>query len=80
MAWTDLLLPMDDCDFFVRLVPFPPGPIHACLVENEDGTCSMYIDSKLPHEKAVDSYWHEYEHLAYDDLHNGRPIDEIEEK
>jgi len=79
MAWIDLLLPMDECDFFVRLVPFPPGPIHGATATNPDGTYSMYIDANAPPEIQQRAYWHEYEHLAYDDFDNGKPIQEIED-
>ena len=78
MSWEDLLLPMDDCDLFVRLVPFPPGPIHGATVLNPDGTYSVYLDSNVLDEARYRAYWHEYEHIAYDDFHNGKPIEEVE--
>lgn len=77
--WVNLLLPMDECDFFVRIVPFPPGPVHGATVTNPDGTHSMYLDANAPEEVQKRAYWHEYEHLAYDDFDNGKPLEEIEE-
>lgn len=79
MAWTDMSLPMDDCDFFIKLVPFPRGPIHGATTPNEDGTYSMYIDSNVDRTVQLRAYWHEYEHLAFEDFSNDKDIEEIEE-
>lgn len=79
MAWTDLSLPMDDCDLFVRLVPFPLGKIHGAVRPNPDGTFSMYIDSNAPEDVQRDTYWHEYQHIAFDDFYSDKPIEEIED-
>ena len=79
MAWTDLSLPMDEADFFVRLIPFPQGRIHGFVKPTTDGTFSMYIDLNAPPDVQLDTYWHEYEHLAYDDFYTDKPIEEIED-
>ena len=79
MAWIDLSLPMDDADFFVRLVPFPLGRIHGAVRPNPDGTFSMYIDSNAPPDVQQDAYWHEYQHIAFDDFYNDKAIEEIED-
>lgn len=73
-----MLLPMDDCDFFVRLVPFPRGAKHGATATNPDGTFSMYLDANASDEAKKRAYWHEYEHIAYDDFYNEKSIDEIE--
>ena len=80
MAWIDLSLPMDDCDFFIYLRPFPPGPIHGAVTPNPDGTYSMFIDSNALPDVQQEAYWHEYTHLACEDFTNGRPIEEIEDR
>jgi len=79
MAWTDMSLPMDDCDFFIWLVPFPRGPVHGATTPNEDDTYSMFIDANADRDTQLKAYWHEYEHIAYEDFDNGRPINEIED-
>ena len=79
MAWIDLSLPMDDADFFVRLVPFPAGRIHGGIRPNDDGTFSVYIDINATHDVQQDAYWHEYRHMAFDDFYNNKPIEEIED-
>ena len=76
--WIDLNVPLEDCDYFVRLVPFPPGRSHAMTVTNPDGTYSMYLDANATHDQLEESYWHDVEHIACDDFNNGRPIEEIE--
>ena len=77
MAWINLRLPMDECDFFVRLVDL--RQIGGAVIPNDDGTYSMYLNVNDPIDKQIAAYWHEYEHIAYEDFDNGRPIDEIEE-
>ena len=76
--WNDLSLPIDDCDLFVRIVPFPGGSIHGTTTANEDGTYNVYLDANSVYEKQQDAYWHEYKHIACDDFYNERPIEEIE--
>jgi hypothetical protein len=79
--WIDLNVPMDDCDFFIRLVPFPAkkGRSHGATVSNPDGTYSMYLDANADRSVQLHAYWHEYEHIAYEDFDNDKDIEEIEE-
>ena len=79
MAWIDLSLPIDDADFFVRLVPFPNGKIHGAVKPNTDGTFSVYIDINASPDVQQGAYWHEYQHIAFDDFYNDKPIEEIED-
>ena len=80
MAWIDLNLPLEDADYFVRVVPFRTGAVGGAVMENEDGTYSLYMNADLPYDKQIEGGWHEFEHIAYDDFHNGRPIEEIENR
>ena len=79
MAWADMSLPMDEVDFFVRLIPFPRGKSHGATTPNEDGTYSVYIDENADRDTQLSAYWHEYEHLAYEDFDNGKDIHDIED-
>ena len=79
MPWTDLSLPMDDCDFFIYLADLPIG-IGAVVCSNSDGTFTMLINRNHLYEQQQKDYWHEYTHLACDDFTNGRPISEIENR
>lgn len=77
--WTDLSLPMDDCDFFVYLADLPLG-VGGVIFSNGDGTFTMLINKHHLFEQQLDDYWHEYFHLALDDFTNGRPLSEIESR
>ncbi len=82
----DPVLPMDDFDFFVWIIPFQSGKqrldignTHGILRSNPDDTYSLFIDANATIDQQIEAYWHEYEHLAYEDFSNGRPIEEAEE-
>ena len=79
MAWTDLRLPMDDCDFFIYLWDLPPG-FGGLLVSNGDGTFTMILNRNRLLEQQQGDYWHEYIHLAFDDFSSSLPIEEIEKR
>lgn len=72
-------LPIEGSDFFVQLVPFPAGKIHGAVSPNSDGTFTMYIDSNASPDVQQDAYWHEYQHIAFDDFYSDKPIEEIED-
>lgn len=76
--WIDLNVPLENCDYFVYVIPFDPGPSHAAVASNPDGTYSLYLDANATREQQEDSYWHDVEHLACDDFDNNRPITDIE--
>ena len=76
MAWIDLSLPLEECDFFVRLVKL--GKARGAVIPNDDGTYSMYLNVDDPLDVQTEAYWHEYKHLACCDFDNGRPIEDIE--
>lgn len=69
---------IENADYFVRFIPFPPGRITGAVVPNDDGTFSIYIDSNaddLHKRKALD---HEIEHLKKDHFYCDKPIEVIE--
>lgn len=69
---------IEDCDYFVRLVPFPPGKIDGAVTPNDDGTFSVYIDAAATREKQMEALDHELNHIRMDHFYVGKPIDEIE--
>lgn len=69
---------LENADYFVRLVPFPPGKIDGCVTPNDDGTFSIYIDANAPREKQIKALNHEVEHLERDDFYTEAPIECIE--
>ena len=65
--------PLEGADYFVRIVKLPKG-IKAMIVPNDDGTFSMYLDSRRTREQWIDDWTHEIWHLIRNDFYNGNPI------
>ena len=62
-------MPIEGIDYFVRVVPFPPSvPNDGMVMENEDGTYSIYLNERMPErwKTAID---HEIDHIKKDDMH-----------
>lgn len=64
-------------DAIVRLIDLPPG-IGGSVMEDEDGTYNIYINSRHGYFAQFDDLDHELAHIENDDLHNDDPIDVIE--
>lgn len=72
---------IENADYFIRLVQFPNRSADAVVVENDDGTYSVYMDSRLDREHHLEGYSHELEHMMRDDIYRSDvPITEIEKK
>ena len=70
-------LPIEDCDYFIRVVNLPSG-IYALLLLNDDGTYSLYFDSKRDRLTWIDDYTHELWHMVRDDIYSDKTIREVE--
>ena len=70
---------IEDCDYFIRLVPLP-GSVGGVLTANNDGTYTMLLNQQHSNEMLLDDYAHELQHIASDDLYNGLPIHTIEKR
>lgn len=67
---------IEDADYFIRIIPFPPGcGCKAMVLLNDDSTYSVYADPAATQEDLL----HELRHIQNDDFSNGRPITEIED-
>jgi len=64
---------LEDADYFVRIVKLPKG-IKAMIIPNDDGTFSMYLDSRRTREQWIDDWTHEIWHLIRNDFYNSKPI------
>ena len=62
-----------------RVYPYPEEGVVELVAENPDGTYSLYIDANAPYAEQLRVYWHEYEHLAYDDFGSGKALRDLEE-
>ena len=60
-------------DYFVRLVELPPSVLGATL-PNDDGTFSIYINSRLGDAARRETLQHELEHMARDHFYRSAPI------
>ena len=73
-----MTLPMEDRDYFVRVLPFGV-PIPAFIRLNPDGiTYTLYLNSEYDFEHWLDGYEHEVMHIANDDMFGDKDIHEIE--
>ena len=68
---------LEDADYFVRVVDLPTGVNGVCAT-NDDGTFSIFINANTDRLTQIDSYIHEYEHIANDDFYNGEDIRDVE--
>ena len=60
-------------DYYVRLIELPPTVLGATL-PNDDGTFSVYINSRLSDEARRETLLHELEHMARDHFYKSEPI------
>ena len=70
---------MIDCDYFVRLVDLPVS-IGGAVTPNNDGTYSIYINSRLAADQQQKALEHEIDHIRYEDFYNELPIEVCENK
>lgn len=64
-------------DYTVRLIDMPISA-GGMMTECPDGHVDIYINARLSHAGQRRAAKHEFDHWRNDDLHNGRPIREIE--
>lgn len=65
--------PLEDADYYIRVIKLPEG-IKAMIIPNDDGTFSMYLDSRRTWEQWLDDWEHEIWHILRNDFYNGQPI------
>lgn len=65
-------------DFFVRFVALPFA-IKGCMLPNDDGTYSIYINSRISTFEQRRTLEHELIHIEQDDLYSLLPIEIIED-
>ncbi len=69
---------IEGVDFFVHILPFPVDSIGGAVTPNDDGTFSIYINSRVSEERQRKAYRHELGHIVNGDFWNDLPIEEIE--
>lgn len=61
-----MILPIDG-EYFVRVVDMPYG-IHGCVMLNDDGTHSVYINARDSVDRQRKAYKHELRHIINNDF------------
>lgn len=59
--------PIPNVDYFVYFMPMH-GSVGGFVTPNPDGTFSVYLNSRLSHERNVKSLEHEINHIVADDF------------
>ena len=72
------MTPIENIDYFVHVVPFPVLSVGGMVMPNDDGTFSIYINSRLSRERQKQALRHELKHITDGDFWNDRPIEQIE--
>lgn len=72
-------LPIEGADYFIRVIPFPPGvPISAFIQLNSDTTFTLFLNANADWEHRLDGYEHELWHMIRDDLYGEKDAYMIE--
>lgn len=66
-------LPIENCDYFIYYLNLPPR-IYAFVMDNGDGTYSIFLDPRRSRDQQIESYIHELWHIIHGDIYNGVPI------
>ena len=64
-------------DYFVYYEKFPPS-IRGLVTPNDDGTFSIFLNSRMSDAWKLVTYAHEVKHIQNDDFYNDIPIQRIE--
>lgn len=70
--------PIEGADYFVRAVDFPDATTPGAVRPNDDGTYSVYLNTRCSRETQRKALEHERRHISSDDFNNGSPLSEIE--
>ena len=64
-------------DYQIQLIQFPNNKVKESVVENEDGSYTIFIESSLSKDKQQDAFKHAMKHILGDDFTKYN-IDKIE--
>lgn len=66
-----------NADVFIYYVDMPCS-VASNIVENPDGSYTIYLNSRMTHERNIKGYLHEIKHLSSNDLNECSNVQEIE--
>ncbi|MGN0366745.1 MAG: hypothetical protein ACI4E5_12515 [Suilimivivens sp.] len=55
-------------DYQIRLIQFPTKKINETVVENEDGSYTIFIESSLSKDRQKEAFIHAMKHILGDDF------------
>ena len=55
-------------DYSVHFIKFPTGKVKETVVENEDGSFTIFIDKELNREMQEEAFSHAMKHILGDDF------------
>ena len=58
--------PIEDADYFVRVVDFHNCAVSGAVLPNDDGTFSVYINNRVSRESQKKALRHEVAHIELD--------------
>ena len=70
---------IEGADYYVRVVDFPSAKLGGVVTPNDDGTYSVYINSRLDSAHQRRAYEHEVRHIINEDLHGELDISTVED-
>lgn len=68
---------LSGADYFIRLIDLPPQ-VGGVVTPNEDGTYSVYLNSRKSREQNRIDFIHELNHIRNDDFYSDADIAVIE--
>ena len=66
-----------EADYFIYYDVFP-WSVRGLVKTNNDGTFSIYLNRRYPISVLKKTFQHEIKHIEFDDFHNNKSIQEIE--
>ena len=73
-------MPIEGSDYFIYLVDFPDCRVGGMVTPNDDGTFSVYLNTRLSRCQQLTSAAHECRHIAHDDFYRDAAIEDIERR
>ena len=55
-------------DYQIQLIQFPNKKVRESVVENEDGSYTIFIESSLTRERQLESFEHAMKHILGNDF------------
>ena len=70
--------PIEDADYFIRVVPFDNDSADGAVALNPDGTYSIYINANVSDARQRAALKHEIRHIELDHFYSDKPLAIIE--